>query len=915
MSSSAAVEPGRACHGLAVRLPSAPRTDELQARLTRATGCRPALKNLRLWAEPVGLPSGDPVALRRRAAEARRALAPGGPGLRAVLLAYDDGPADLVLVAHRAVLGREGLARLASALTAADVAPPAVGEPPAACEAPTATRRLPAWGLGDPGRAGAHAAVALNVKARASDEDLLAAVPLVLARYEEGERPGTGVVREEEEKECGGPPDFPDGERPSVGTVLTRARPGQVYEPCAAPLFPLTLWWERGEDGTVRGECRFDEDAMASEIAVRFARQVLRTAERLGNRSPGACGADGAATSAEAACMTAEEAAEVLAAGSAPAPAGHTPVTIHAAFEAVAAAQPEAVAYSGPDGTLGYAELDRRAEHRARALRRLGAGPGTLVGVCLERGADPVTVMLAVLKSGAAYVPMDVRHPRERLRNTAEDAGVAVVVAGAAGFPAPDGIRVTSPEELDRVGDDCPADDGTGAGRRAAPEDPAYVIFTSGSTGRPKGVVVPHRNVSALLAATRHDMRLGPGDVWTWFHSGAFDFSVWEIWGCLLTGGRLVAVPYWASREAGEFRALLAAERVTVLSQTPSAFAQLIEADRGAAGDLAVRLVVLGGEPLDVRVLKGWFDRHPPAHCRVVNMFGITETTVHVTSRTVTAREMVRRSRSVGTALPGWSVSVRDAEGRPVPFGAAGEIWVGGTGVALHYLGRPDLTAERFVEDPFGGGRMYRSGDRGRLRPDGGLDHLGRMDNQVQLRGFRIELDEIRAGLLEHPAVRAAGVVMAAGPDGDPAGARLDAYVVLGAPASPSGIRGRLGRTLPDYMVPSTVTVVEELPLTVNGKVDTARLPPPAPGTADDGTAEAAAPGGEGPVHVILDIWRRVLGTAVTADDDFFELGGNSLLAVRISAAMRDAGLPSVGLREFYLNPTVRGLEAAMTAR
>jgi acyl-coenzyme A synthetase/AMP-(fatty) acid ligase len=290
-------------------------------------------------------------------------------------------------------------------------------------------------------------------------------------------------------------------------------------------------------------------------------------------------------------------------------------------------------------------------------------------------------------------------------------------------------------------------------------------------------------------------------------------------------------------------------------------------------------------------------------------MFGITETTVHVTTRTVTPADMASRSRSVGTALPGWSVSVRDDRGRPLPFGASGEIWVGGAGVAGGYLNRGELTRERFRLDEHTGGTIYRSGDRGRLRPDGQLEHLGRLDNQVQLRGHRVELDEIRAVLLEQPNVTAAAVVIAGGPDDAPASARLDAYVVLNS-GSAAGVRRRAARMLPEYMLPGTVTAVPELPLTLNGKLDIAALPRP----AGDETPAPAVAGAEpdGLTGTMLGIWGSVFGRAVSIEDDFFELGGNSLLAVRLFAAQRNAGLPRVSLRELYLRPTITRLADAM---
>ncbi|WP_159052167.1 non-ribosomal peptide synthetase, partial [Streptomyces niveiscabiei] len=493
-------------------------------------------------------------------------------------------------------------------------------------------------------------------------------------------------------------------------------------------------------------------------------------------------------------------------------------------------------------------ELDARAGKLARGLVQRGVVPGDRVGVCLDRSAELVVVLLAVLKAGGTYVPVDPAYPAERIAYTARDAGVRVMVTRSAGF-----ADAVSPDEL--VGQE---------GELSAPGDgAAYVIYTSGSTGRPKGVVVPHRNVVALVEATREEYGLGAEDVWTWFHSAAFDFSVWEIWGCLLTGGRLVVVPYFVSREPDAFRDLLVSERVSVLSQTPSAFGQLMSVEHGAVG---VRLVVFGGEPLDARGVLPWFDLHPA--CRLVNMFGITETTVHVTEQTLTRALALAGTRSVGRALPGWHLYVTGPEGELLPPGVAGEIRVGGAGVALGYLGQEELTAERFVPDPYGDGRLYRSGDLGRLRPDGRLEHLGRIDSQVKVRGFRIELDEIRNVLLEDADVRTAAVVVHRA--GDAAGARIDAYVVLNG-GSAGTVRARAAGLLPEYMVPATVTVLDALPLTANGKLDVSRLvatPTPAPAqqqeqpVTDDLTAR------------LIRIWSDVLGTDVGPDDDFFELGG-----------------------------------------
>ncbi|MEU3054607.1 amino acid adenylation domain-containing protein, partial [Streptomyces griseus] len=611
--------------------------------------------------------------------------------------------------------------------------------------------------------------------------------------------------------------------------------------------------------------------------------------------------------------LTEAESAEHLALGATPkAPA---PLRIDEAFAAQVAARPDAPALTAKAATLSYAELDARAEALAHGLYAHGVRPGDLVGLCLPRSADLVAAMLAVLKADAVHVPLDPEHPADRRERTARDAGVRLTVEDPAlltGHPPRPAVA-----------------------RRKAADAPAYVIHTSGSTGRPKGVLVPHANVTALVDAVQDDFGLSPDDTWTCFHSAAFDFSVWEIWGALLTGGRLVVVDHWTTRSPEDFHALLVRERVSVLSQTPSAFTQLAAADR-AGGDLsALRLVVLGGEPLDARPLLDWFDRHPEDRCRLVNMYGITETTVHVTAATVTRREALAGSRSVGRALPGWSVRVLDAYGRPVPPGVPGEIHVGGAGVALGYLNRPALTAERFVPDPLdpAGRRLYRSGDLGRLLPDGTLEHLGRIDDQVKVRGFRIEPGEIRHVLLEDPAVSAAAVTVTGGEDGDAAAVRIDAYAVPapGADEDPGPVRERAARLLPAHMVPATVTFLPALPLTANGKLDAARLPAPGTGRTpgpdpapdqDSGPAPGPAPapataavphGATGPAAALAAIWRDVLGVdAVGPDDDFWDLGGNSLYAIRIGTLARERGLPAVPLRQLYLTPTLGALSEAL---
>ena len=646
--------------------------------------------------------------------------------------------------------------------------------------------------------------------------------------------------------------------------------PGVEYVPCQEPVFPLTVSLCRSASGW-QLRCDYLLGCFAPSIVEQFAGHLVAAHESGEVRSD-------------------DVVAAIVSLGRSPVALRTTPTSVPEAFRAVASATPDATALCDGGTRLTYRELDERSDVVAGGLRARGVEPGDRVVVCLERTAELVVVLLGVLKAGACYVPTDPAYPTDRLAYTAADAGAVLVVTSLAEFPSG---PVVEPGDLtgDRLVEGC------------SPESPAYVIYTSGSTGRPKGVVVPHRNVIALVDATRDEYGLGPGEVWTLFHSSAFDFSVWEIWGCLLTGGRLVVVPYADSRDPERFRDLLVAEGVTVLSQTPSAFAQLLEVDHA---DVGVRLVVFGGEPLDTRILLRWYDHH--VDCRVVNMFGITETTVHVTAQTLDRGLALAASRSVGPPLPGWHVYVMDEQGRLLPPGVAGEVYVGGAGVASGYLNRPDLTAQRFRPDPHADGLVYRSGDRGRLLPDGTLHHLGRIDSQVKIRGFRIELDEIRAVLLESPDVRSAAVVVR---DQGTAQARLDAYVVP-ADLDPADVRKRAMGILPDHMVPATVTALASLPLTTNGKLDPARLPEP---VVASGASEQRATDDDGLATALREAWSAAFGVEVGVDDDFYHLGGNSLLAVRISASLRSRGLPAPQLRDLFRAPTISALVAIMAAR
>ena len=452
--------------------------------------------------------------------------------------------------------------------------------------------------------------------------------------------------------------------------------------------------------------------------------------------------------------------------------------TIVARFESVAARYPDATAVAWEDARVSYAELNARANQLARALVAAGVGPESKVALFLERSVDTVVAILAALKAGGGYVPLELSYPQDRLAFMLADSAPAVVLTQAslrAQLPATSAAVVCVDSDAALISTHTREN----LGVRIEPSQLAYVIYTSGSTGRPKGVQVTHDNVGRLLDATAQWFQFGPEDVWSLFHSFAFDFSVWELWGPLLTGGRVVVVPYVVSRSPDAFLELLRREGVTVLNQTPSAFRQLAQADE-AAGTPALRLrtVIFGGEALDFQSLTSWFERRGDSMPQLINMYGITETTVHVTYRPVTMSDAQTSPGSlIGAPIPDLQVHILDRRGEPVPIGVAGEICVGGRGVARGYLGRPELTAERFVPDPYAitpGARLYRSGDLARRLANGDVQYLGRMDDQVKIRGFRIELGEIQQVLAGHPAVRDAVVIPREFGPGD---TRLVAYL------------------------------------------------------------------------------------------------------------------------------------------
>lgn len=577
-------------------------------------------------------------------------------------------------------------------------------------------------------------------------------------------------------------------------------------------------------------------------------------------------------------------------------------------FAAQVAAQPRAVALSLGSTHLSYAELDERAETLAERLAALGAGPGAIVGLCLPRSLDLIVALVAILKSGAAYLPLDPVYPGERLAFMVEDAGASIIIASDHADWLPPGRQRLDPHQPG----EAEASKSPRARRAAAASDLAYVIYTSGSTGKPKGVAIEHAAVTRLFSATEGWFGFRSSDVWTLFHSVSFDFSVWEIWGALLHGGRLVIVPESTTRDPAAFLRLLADEGVTVLNQTPSAFAALDRADqdRGGRDRLILRLVIFGGEALDPRRLAGWYQRRGE-HAHLVNMYGITETTVHVTYRPLTQAETQQPSSLIGRPIPDLKLLLLDGETmRPVPRGEIGEIFVAGAGLARGYLNRPELNAARFVPHPDEpGARLYRSGDLARQVDDDDYEYLGRADQQVKIRGFRVELGEIETALMAHPGVRQAAVLLRS----DDGNERLVGYLVADGAERPSltALKAHLGGTLPEHMVPAAFVFVPDIPLTVNGKLDRAALPAPgrarpetaAPYTAPRTTQERRF------ADAVADVFQIDI---VGIDDNFFDLGGNSLLVAELHRRLvRD--LPWFALVDLYRYPNVRALAGHLT--
>lgn len=594
----------------------------------------------------------------------------------------------------------------------------------------------------------------------------------------------------------------------------------------------------------------------------------------------------------------------------------HLPLANHLSlvdwFEAQVDCAPDRVALCYGDKRLSYRELNAKANQLGHELLERGVQPGDLIALYVERSIEMVCAILGVLKAGGVYLPCDPMVPAERLAFMLEDAAVKIVVTQAALVSQLPSAHIIEPPILLDNDVSLACRPTANPNVSIKPEDLAYVIYTSGSTGRPKGVMVTHGNVIRLFQATDSCFGFDQNDVWTLFHSYAFDFSVWEIWGALLFGGRLVVVPYQVSRTPDAFYALLVDERVTVLNQTPSAFRQLIQVDGAKQLDLGLRTVIFGGEALDVSGLRPWFERHGDKYPQLVNMYGITETTVHVTYRPLSVADLDNQASLIGRPISDLTVQILDQFNQPVPLGVAGEIVVGGAGVTNGYLNRPELTAERFITldslaSHAGLETVYRSGDLGRWLPNGDIEYVGRIDSQVKIRGFRIELGEIKAVLAAQEEVAEAIVLT----DRDAYGDRLVGFVVahLDKDVDAGRLRTSLRQKLPGYMVPARIVCVKSWPLTANGKLDQRALMALVDSTPLVVPASAEALPTTDLQKRLSHIWSSVLGTtSVMVDQNFFDLGGDSLRIIQVHAQLvKQTGL-SVDVVDLFQYPTIAAL-------
>ncbi len=574
--------------------------------------------------------------------------------------------------------------------------------------------------------------------------------------------------------------------------------------------------------------------------------------------------------------------------------------TLHEMFEEQVKRVPDNLAVVFDHQQTTYRELNEKANRLAKVLRGKGIGPDDIVGIMTERSVEMIVGMLAILKAGGAYLPIDPDYPPDRIMFMLEDSGTQILLTQKHLIEHVDFIG----ETLDLAAIASGPGDAANLDPVNSPDDLCYIIYTSGTTGKPKGVMISHKNVVRLLINDKLQFMFSEKDAWTMFHSFCFDFSVWEMYGALLYGGKLVVVPKHIAQSPGEFRELLIREKVTVLNQTPTAFLSLIQRELMESNkelELDIRYVVFGGEALKPLMLKEWYEKYPDT--KLINMYGITETTVHVTFKEIGEEEIHQNTSNIGVPIPTLGCYIMDKDLNPVPVGVIGELYVTGLGLARGYLHRPELTAERFLDNPHKPGeRLYRSGDLARFLPNGEMEYFGRMDHQVKIRGFRIELGEIEYQLLKIKPITEAAVLARTDQQGNQV---LCAYFVAKKELPIHELRQTLLIDLPDYMVPTHCIQLLKMPMTSNGKLDRKALPEPQAGM-ERGIYQG--PGNELQERLV-DIWQDVLGVnRIGIDDDFFSLGGHSLKAMLLTTKIHQQFEKDLPIKVLFERPTIRKL-------
>ncbi|WP_445454938.1 amino acid adenylation domain-containing protein [Flavobacterium sp. HNIBRBA15423] len=577
--------------------------------------------------------------------------------------------------------------------------------------------------------------------------------------------------------------------------------------------------------------------------------------------------------------------------------------TIIDLFEAQVEERPNAVAVVCEGESLTYEELNNLSNLLAYKLRSQGIGRNDIVGLLVDKDLYTVVGMLGILKSGGCYMPLDPNYPQGRLNYMLEDSRAEVLVTNReyeeliAGTNAK---RILLENVIDKN------QQVSNIEQMNRPEDLCYIIYTSGTTGNPKGVMVEHRNVVRLFFNDAFQFNFGVNDVWTMFHSHCFDFSVWEMYGALLFGGKVIIVPSFIARDPSRYIQLLKRHKVTVLNQTPTAFNNLMEeCDRKAITFNDLRYVIFGGEALVPYKLKSWKAQYP--NVKLVNMYGITEVTVHATYKEIGQKEIEENISNLGKPIPTTSIYILDENKALVPQGVIGEIYVGGAGVVRGYLNKEELTNSRFIANPYRKGELfYRSGDLGRLLENGDLEYLGRIDNQVQLKGFRIELKEIEHHLLQHDTINDTVVIKRDSEEGHP---YLCAYYTGIETLEVSAIRSHLGEHLPNYMIPSYFVKLDEFPMTSNNKIAISKLPSP----SKDSLGESyTAPRTKEELQMVA-IWEEVLQISkVGVNDNYFSLGGDSLKAIGLISNINNKLETSFTIADLYSYQTIAELADKM---